>query len=191
MAAPMGSFKNYGRTPRAVEVVDRSLQDRGRGVYETTVQLRRAGEYDLVLYLDTPTTVRCFPFQVAENPELRRAEAETRVAIELVGSGPTLETGEPVTVALRVRDSETGAVREDVEDLRALVFLSPGVWQWRGRVERGDDGLWSLTFTPPEDGLYYLYFQSPSVGMGWNRSPAFVLEATSPEAPPVSDVAMR
>jgi hypothetical protein len=99
------------------------------------------------------------------------------VAIELVGSGPTLETGEPVTVALRVRDSETGAVREDVEDLRALVFLSPGVWQWRGRVERGDDGLWSLTFTPPEDGLYYLYFQSPSVGMGWNRSPAFVLEA--------------
>jgi YVTN family beta-propeller protein len=191
MAAPMGSFKNYGRTPRAVEVVDRSLQDRGRGVYETTVQLRRAGEYDLVLYLDTPTTVRCFPFQVAENPELRRAEAETRVAIELVGSGLTLETGEPVTVALRVRDSETGAVREDVEDLRALVFLSPGVWQWRGRVERGDDGLWSLTFTPPEDGLYYLYFQSPSVGMGWNRSPAFVLEATSPEAPPVSDVAMR
>lgn len=177
MAAPMGSFKNYGRTPRAVEVVDRSLTDRGRGVYETTVQLRRAGDYDLVLYLDTPTTVRCFPFQVAENPELRRAEAASRVAIELVDSEPTLETGEPVTVALRVRDPETGAVREDVEDLRALVFLSPGIWQWRGRVERGEDGLWSLTFTPPEDGLYYLYFQSPSVGMGWQRSPAFVLEA--------------
>ena len=74
-------------------------------------------------------------------------------------------------------------MRDDVTDLRALVFQSPGIWQWRGRVERREDGVWSLTFTPPDDGLYYLYFQSLEVGMGFQRSPAFTLEADSrPEA---------
>ena len=53
MAAPMGSFSNYGCQPRAVLVVDRSLRERGSpGVYETTVRLRKPGEYDVVFFLE-------------------------------------------------------------------------------------------------------------------------------------------
>ncbi len=47
MAAPMGHFRNYGREPRAVQVVDRSLRETRAGVYETTAQLRRPGEWRL------------------------------------------------------------------------------------------------------------------------------------------------
>jgi YVTN family beta-propeller protein len=177
MAAPMGDFRNYGRQPRAVQVVDRSLRDRGRGAYETVVQLRRPGDYDLVLYLDTPTLVRCFPFEVAVNPAIEREELAHRLDMELVGEGPALAAGEEATVELVVRDPETGAVRDDLDDLSALVFLAPGIWQRREPLEARGGGRYAITFTPPEEGLYYLFFQSPSVGMTFERSPSFILEA--------------
>src|SRR6185436_9818643 len=41
MAAPMGSFANYSRQPRAVLVIDRSLKERSPGVYETVTRLGR------------------------------------------------------------------------------------------------------------------------------------------------------
>ena len=41
MAAPMGSFSNYGRRPRAVRVVDRSLREQSPGIYRTEARLRR------------------------------------------------------------------------------------------------------------------------------------------------------
>jgi YVTN family beta-propeller protein len=177
MAAPMGSFRNYGREPRAVQVVDRSLRERGRGGYETVVQLRRPGEYDLVFYLDTPTTIRCFPFTVAQNPEILRAERAHRVDLSLVDADVRLVPGQPVTVGLQARDPETGVLRGDLDDLRALVFLAPGIWQRREAVARLGEGRYALTFTPPEEGLYYLFFQSAEVGMTFQRSPSFVLEA--------------
>ena len=177
MAAPMGDFRNYGRQPRAVQVVDRSLKDRGRGAYETVVQLRRAGEYDLVFYLDTPTLVRCFPFRVAVNPAIERAARANRVDLELVEPAPALTPGVAATVELRVRDPETGALREDLDDLSALVFLAPGIWQRREALEARGEGRFAVTFTPPEEGLYYLFFQSQSVGMTFERSPSFILEA--------------
>ena len=177
MAAPMGSFRNYGREPRAVQVVDRSLRERGRGGYETVVQLRRPGEYDLVFYLDTPATVRCFPFTVAENPEILRAERANRLDLSLVDAELRLVPGRTVTVEVQARDPETGALRADVDDLRALVFLAPGIWQRRETVERLGGGRYAVTFTPPEEGLYYLFFESATVGMSLQRSPSIVLEA--------------
>jgi hypothetical protein len=82
------------------------------------------------------------------------------------------------TVELRVRDPETGALREDLDDLSALVFLAPGIWQRRETLEARGEGRFAVTFTPPEEGLYYLFFQSQSVGMTFERSPSFILEAT-------------
>jgi hypothetical protein len=54
LAAPMGSFSNYKRQPRAVMVVRRDLRERQPGVYETNVELGRPGAYDLVFRLDRP-----------------------------------------------------------------------------------------------------------------------------------------
>lgn len=64
MAAPMGEFSNYGHQPRAVLVVDRSLKERAPGRYETHTVLRRAGEYDLAMFIDSPRIVHCFPLRI-------------------------------------------------------------------------------------------------------------------------------
>src|SRR6185436_8142912 len=47
MAAPMGSFQNYRRDPRALLVLDNSLAETASGVYSTTVRLGEAGHMTL------------------------------------------------------------------------------------------------------------------------------------------------
>lgn len=66
LAAPMGQLDNGGRSPRAVMAIDRSLRERSQaGRYETVATLPAAGEYDVVLFVDTPRIVHCFPLSIA------------------------------------------------------------------------------------------------------------------------------
>ncbi len=48
MAAPMGSFQNYRRVPKALLVLDNGLRETARGVYSTTMRLDAPGYYDAV-----------------------------------------------------------------------------------------------------------------------------------------------
>ncbi len=66
MAAPMGQFNNYSKSPRAVLAVDRSLSERqSRGTYSTSVTLPAAGTYEAVYFMDSPRVIHCFPFEVS------------------------------------------------------------------------------------------------------------------------------
>jgi DNA-binding beta-propeller fold protein YncE len=69
MAAPMGTFSNFGKAPRSVLVVDRSLKERSPGVYEATGRLEKAGTYVVPVLLDSPRIVECFavPLGVEDN----------------------------------------------------------------------------------------------------------------------------
>lgn len=60
MAAPMGTFSNFGKQPRSVLVVDRSLKEKSPGVYEATGRLEKAGTYIVPVLLDSPRIVECF-----------------------------------------------------------------------------------------------------------------------------------
>ena len=61
MAAPMGHFRNDGKQPRAVLVVDRSLREVRPGVYETLARMSRAGNYDLALFVASPRVEEIIP----------------------------------------------------------------------------------------------------------------------------------
>jgi DNA-binding beta-propeller fold protein YncE/endonuclease YncB( thermonuclease family) len=78
MAAPMGTFSNFGKEPRSVLVVDRSLKEKSPGVYEATGRLEKTGTYIVPVLLDSPRMVECFTIPVgvedaspAEAPEHR------------------------------------------------------------------------------------------------------------------------
>lgn len=88
MAAPMGSFTNDRREPRALLVVDRTLRNRkDQGEYETILHLRKPGPFDLVFFLDTPRIVNCVPIEVAPDPDL--AAERLRGEVEVARSTPT------------------------------------------------------------------------------------------------------
>ncbi|HVR96279.1 MAG TPA: YncE family protein [Thermoanaerobaculia bacterium] len=176
MAAPMGHFRNYGKEPRAVLVVDRSLRETAPGVYETTVKLGPAGDYDLALLLDTPRLTHCFPVRVAEDPVLAE-KRRPALGVEILAQSPKVPVGEEVPVRFRLTDPKTGAARTGVQDARVLTFLTPGIWQQRHWAEDLGEGLYEIRFRPPEPGYYYVFLEVASAGMPFQKNPFLVLQA--------------
>lgn len=181
MAAPMGHFKNYGRTPRAVGVVDRSLQETEPGVYQTTVKLRGAGEYDLAFFVDSPRVIDCVDFEVAENPETEARRIARTVDVELRSIDREVAVGRPVELEIQVTDRTTQQGKEGLQDVRILTFLAPGIWQKRTLAQSVGDGLYRMEFTPPRPGVYYVFVEIASEKVRFNESPAMVLQAKADE----------
>jgi len=165
MAAPMGNFNNYGRRPRAVLVVDRSLRERAPGIYQTHANLPAAGDYDMVFFMDSPRLVLCFDLTIDPDPVL---EAERKAAIHIVRGGLQEEArvGTPVTVSFKVLQHEQPV---EAEDVAVMVYLTPGVWHERGRATARGDGVYTYDFTPPRTGIYYASLAAPSLGIDFNN----------------------
>lgn len=162
MAAPMGNFTNYGRRPRAVMVVDRSLRERRPGVYETSARLADGGKYDVAFLLDAPAAVQCFSVAVADSPNA--APPRPAVRATLVETSPG-RSGQKASLRIRVTD-ESGAPVETLDDSLVLIF-APGVWQGREQPRRIGEGTFAVDFTPPAAGTYSMYLNSASHGLAY------------------------
>jgi hypothetical protein len=172
MAAPMGAFQNYGRRPQAVLVVDNSLRERAPGVYETSAQLRRPGLYDVAFFLDAPRAVSCFPVEVEVDPQRAAQRQRRSVQVRALVENGTMrvERGTEVRLTLEVRDPHSGALRAGLGDLQAMVFLAPGHWHTYQRARDLGAGHYEVTIRVPEAGVYYVYAESASAGLGLGRA---------------------
>ncbi|HTS25714.1 MAG TPA: YncE family protein [Bryobacteraceae bacterium] len=178
MAAPMGQFQNYGHEPRAVMVADRGLEEGPRGVYQTTGRVPRAGKYDVVFFLDSPRLVHCFELDVAPAPDEPAGPKPVIVRSAVsAGSDMSLQAGESATVRFQVLDASTQQPIARLADLRALVFLLPGVWQTRQAAVETAPGIYEIQFTPPSTGTYQAYFESSSLGLKFNSPHALTFIA--------------
>ncbi|MCM3901480.1 MAG: hypothetical protein ND866_07220 [Pyrinomonadaceae bacterium] len=176
MAAPMGSFQNYRRDPKALLILDQGLREAPSGVYTTTVRLAEAGHYDVAFLLDSPRIVNCFDITVVENPGLPKP---TAVAIKIVPliKDATLSVGQRYNLRFKVTDAISNQPKLNLEDMSVLVFLSPGIWQQRDAAKPVGDGVYEMSFVPPQSGVYYVFFQSPSLGVRFNQLPPLTLQA--------------
>lgn len=183
MAAPMGSFRNYGRQPAAVMVVDRSLRERRPGEYETVVQMRSPGKYDLALFLDSPRIFDCFPVQVEPNLELNheRLAAKRADVIPLKVDADAVP-GQEVTVAFRILDPVTRAPKTDIPDLQALIFLVPGRRQDVLSMSHRGEGVYEVRFQPRKSGIYYVFVSSRSLGLEVNKGRYSIVNIRPKEA---------
>ncbi len=178
MAAPMGSFQNYKRDPRALLVLDNSLRETDRGIYTSTVRLTAPGPYDVVFLLDAPRVVNCFDLKVAQNPSLPM-KVETTVKFEPIVKEAVANAGERFTMRFKVIDEKSGKAKANVQDIMVLAFLAPGVWQQRelAKPAQADgEGVYEMSFVPPEPGVYYIFFESPSLGVQFNQSMPLTLQ---------------
>jgi YVTN family beta-propeller protein len=181
MAAPMGNFQNYSREPRAVIAVDRSLEERSPGSYETVAQLRRPGIYDVAFFLDSPRTVHCFVVDVAPNPELAAQRLKVRpIRAEPTAMGATLSVGKETVVTFRLTDADTGEPRDDLADVSILTFRSPGVARTEQPAQSLGEGIYGIRFVPQDPGVYYCFVRVPSGGLEYNESSFAVMRAEQP-----------
>jgi hypothetical protein len=177
MAAPMGSFQNYRRDPKALLVLDNGLRE-SNGEYTTTVRIPDAGRYDVAFLLDAPRVVNCFDFSVVENPALPKPAAASIKILEVRNeTGPRV--AERYTLRFKVADAKTDQAKLNIDDLRVLVFLAPGIWQQREPAKAAAEGTYEISFVPPQPGVYYAFFESPSLGIRFNQLPPLVIRAAA------------
>lgn len=185
MAAPMGHFRNYGRMPRAVMVVDRSLREVEPGIYETAVKLRRPGAYNLAVFLDSPRVVDCLPLEVKPDPAMAASRMARRAAIQpLPLDSNRVTVGDEVAVGYKLLDPLSGEPRTGVEDVIILALGTTGNWQSRLPAEETEPGVYTASFAPPAHGVYYMFVAARSLGISPNHPRYLVLQAS---APPPSD----
>lgn len=192
MAAPMGHFQNYGKQPRAVLVVDRSLREVRPGVYETIARMGPPGEYELALFVNSPKVIHCFPVKVAANPTLAEKRKKARALdVEFRVGRHEVARGEEVAVRFRLTDPVTGEPRTGLKDVRGLAFLTPGIWQQRYWATELADGVYEFRFSPPDPGVYYVFVESSSAGLLLQKSRYLTLEAKEGAAPAEAASATR
>ena len=179
MAAPMGSFQNYKRNPRALLVVDNSLHETDRGVYTSSVRLPAPGVYDVVFLLDSPRLFNCFQMSVADNPALP-TKPQTAIKIEPFAKQALAKSGEKYALQFKVLDAKSGAPRPNLQDVTVLVFLAPGLWQERELAKPAANGVYEISFVPPEAGVYYIFFQIPALDFQFNQSTPLTLQVVKP-----------
>jgi DNA-binding beta-propeller fold protein YncE len=175
MAAPMGSFQNYRREPLGVLAVNRNLRETRPGVYSTTVRLAKGGRFDIPFVLDAPRMTQCFDYSVTLPSDLEKKEPEKVVKLERLFE-PAVAAGAPLKVRVRIVDGD-GKPLPDVQDLRVLTF-TPARHQARVVAKPVGDGVYEATVVPPLAGVYYVFFESSSLGKTYRQLPHWVVTAT-------------
>ncbi|HET9713967.1 MAG TPA: hypothetical protein VFP64_18925, partial [Pyrinomonadaceae bacterium] len=178
MAAPMGSFQNYRRDPRAVMVVDRSLREVTSGVYSTTTKLPKSGIYDVAFLLDSPRITHCFNAEAKPNPDVPR-ERKVAIRIEYLNKDTQLRVAENYKLRFKVIDNTTLKAKSDLKDVRVLTLLSSGIWQKRDFARSVGDGVYELDINVPQTGVYFIFVESRSQGVAFRQLPSLTLQTSS------------
>ena len=181
MAAPMGSFQNYRREPRAVMVVDRSMREVTAGVYSATTKLPKSGIYDVAFLLDSPRVTHCFSAEAKPNPDIEH-EKKVALRIEYLNKDKQLRVAENYKLRFKLVDTTTSKAKSDVKDVRVLTMLSSGVWQKRDFARSVGDGVYELNLTVPQTGVYFVFVESRSQGVSFRQLPQLTLQTTSSTA---------
>jgi len=172
LSAPAGSFRNYGHEPRAVLVLDQSLQEREPGLYQAGARLPRAGNYELVFFLDSPKMLHCFPLTIQAAPGRPRL---AHYAVSLAGPAPDLSAGKSQMLQFSIRDAASGQALRGLGDLQILLLHTADNQQMELDAHELESGVYGATFSPPGGGYYYVYFQAPSLGLSWNQTAPMAL----------------
>ena len=168
MMAPRGTHLNYGREPRAVLVLDRSLREVEPGVYAAQARPRKNGPHDVHVLLDSPRTPVCLTWTVSGVPEDAASAGAAPLVLE-----PGFDSSRHLTAgqrtSLRFRLTPAAHVKEQrplsPEELQVLVFRPPsGRWLERPVPRRVEDGVFEIDVSPPEPGQYVLLVGAESRG---------------------------
>lgn len=187
MAAPMGSYQTYRRTPVAAVVVDRSLRETAPGVFSIKTRVPAAGSYDVAFFLNSPRVVHCFNLGVRSNPELKKIAARRAVDVEPVIASRIVRVDEPVELAFKLTNPNSGKTHDDLSDVRILAFLAPGIWQKRELARPRGGGIYSIITTVPQPGVYFVFLECPTLGLRLNQLRPVILQAVEPAAVRTAD----
>jgi hypothetical protein len=182
MIAPMGSFSAYGRVPRAVGVVDRSLRETDAGLYQATFKVPASGEYSVALLLDSPWVDNCFSFTAEPDPVKAQATPDDPVRIEYLTEARVTAAGRPFELQFALSRAGSAKPMAGIGDVLVLTTRPPGNWQRRQVARPLGDGRYSVTVPADKEGVYYVTVAVPSLDVDFAELPYVSFRATASAA---------
>ena len=183
MNTPMGTFRNYGHIPAAVEVADRSLKEVEPGVFTTKVRIPAAGVYDVSFFLNSPSIVHCFQMTAKADPSIQQKLAP--LTVEYLIKDRRVKVGETLPLQFRLVDPKTGGPMTGLKDVRVMYYLAPGKLRQEVPVQEVAEGVYEASLSIPESGAYYVYVSSPSLKVNYNDLTYLTLQGVDDKAGPV------
>ncbi|NJD05772.1 MAG: YncE family protein [Methylococcaceae bacterium] len=168
MMAPAGTLATYGRRPRGLRLLDRSLHEIEPGVYAASFQVPVDGDYDVPVLAESPRVNACLRVHL-DGPKPAVKTAGLQVT-PLFGAAP-LTVGEPVPLRFRITEAAGGKPVSDIADCQVLAFAAPGSWQWRGRAEALGGGIYEVRPRFRQPGRYGLTLRIPSRRLDYTDLP--------------------
>ncbi|WP_103068964.1 YncE family protein [Aquimarina sediminis] len=181
MAAPSGHFSTYGKHPKAVQVIDKSIEETAPGVYQTTAQLRTPGDYEISLFLDVPSFMECFAVNVLPNKEKekkRLKEILGPISIHYLSSNNHAKVGTDVPVKFELLDVKTSKQVSELKDVKIMTMNSAGRGYHSIAVKESEiKGVYKTNLKFEEEGLHYIYVECLSRGLTFNNPQFMALYA--------------
>lgn len=172
MMAPMGSFTNYKRRPRALLILDRSLSEIAPGIYSTPIKLGAAGRFDVPFMVDQPRLINCFQLSIAESADKAAVQqAAGNLVIEPLFKGAQFKRGERAKLRFKITDPDTRQPPAKLGDVRVLVFEPPGVWQQRHWAKEVGNGIYEIEQEFPSEGVFHVMIAISSRGVEFRDLP--------------------
>ncbi len=171
MMAPMGTFTNYKRRPRALLLLDRSLSETAPGTYSTAIKLRRSGSFDVPLLIDQPRLVNCFQLEVGPSPDGESERSGVAIAVEAMFKDERVKAGEKVPLKFKIVDAVTKQPLHGLTDVTVLVFQPPGIWQQRQLAKEIGGGVYEVSQVFPRVGLFNVMLRVASRGVAFADLP--------------------
>ena len=154
MIAPMGSYTTYGRIPRAVGVVDRSVRETEKGVYTAKIRVPRAGTYNVAFIIDSPVVDHCFTFTAELNPLIEAEKEKYAVRLEFLNKEFNIFVGEPFKVKFSLTRTSNDEPLTGLKDVLVIATRMPGNWQERQLAKPLGDGRYEVSLVPDQPGVY-------------------------------------
>jgi YVTN family beta-propeller protein len=171
MIGPMGSYSTYGRIPRAVGVVDRSVREVEKGVYAAKIRVPEAGEYSVAFLIDSPVVDQCFSFTAEPNPLIEAKKKKHPVQLEFLNIERDVAVGEPFKVTFSLTRSADDEPLTGLNDVLVIATRMPGNWQERQRARSVGEGRYEVSIVPDQPGVYMVTVGVPSFGVDVTELP--------------------
>ncbi|TAN43641.1 MAG: hypothetical protein EPN25_00175 [Nitrospirae bacterium] len=177
MEVSMGSFRSYGRVPRAVHVIDRNIRETAKGTYSAKTKLPLAGRYRVAMLLDSPRLTACFEFDAKPDPSAAGKDDKKQVRVDVLTEDNTIIAGTETVFRFRLKDLDSNEPITGVGDITTILTRTPGAWKQRYPAVPLENGSYEIRIRVPEPGVYYLFLGSRSLNAGYARIPYSVLNA--------------
>ncbi|MDQ6760695.1 MAG: YncE family protein, partial [Acidobacteriota bacterium] len=173
LMAPKGTFDNYRRKPRGVLIVDRSLQQMGKGVFSGPVRVAASGRFDVPVVIDQPKLHMCF--EASLEGSATQALASTRLLrLVAIDEPKNVAERERIHVKFRIEDARSGAPASGFRAVQMLAFQPPGQWQDRQWLKESGDGIYEGWQAFPHAGRYVLQVNVLEPGVRLDSHPLYI-----------------